>query len=75
MAKYRKLIWSLISLVLAALTIATVLSQLGEMPLRQLGQTIREADDRYLAAAAVCGALFLFFAVSILWKVAGALLS
>ena len=59
MAKYRKLIWSLISLVLAALTIATVLSQLGEMPLRQLGQTIREADDRYLAAAAVCGALFL----------------
>ena len=55
----KKLIWSLISLLLAALTISTVLSQLGEMPLQQLGESLQEADKRYLAAAAVCGALFI----------------
>ena len=55
----RKWIWPLLSLLLAVLTVAMVLSQLGEMPLRQFWETVIEADDRYLAAAAVCGALFL----------------
>ena len=59
MAKNKKLIWSLLSLLLAILTITTVLSQLGEMPLQQLAESVRDADKRYLAAAAVCGALFL----------------
>ena len=52
-------LWSLVSLLLAVLTVGAVLSQLGDMPLRQLGESIREADKRYLAAAAVCGALFI----------------
>ena len=59
MATRRKWIWSLLSLLLAVLTVSAVLSQLGEMPLRQLWENFIEADDRYLAAAAVCGALFL----------------
>ena len=59
MAIRRKWLWSLLSLLLAVLTVSAVLSQLGEMPLRQLGETVREADDRFLAAAAVCGALYL----------------
>ena len=59
MAIRRKWIWSLLSLLLAVLTISAVLSHLGEMPLRQLWETFLEADDRYIAAAAVCGALFI----------------
>ena len=58
MAKNKKLIWTILSLLLAAMTIWAVLSQLGEMPLRSLAETVREADARYLAAAVVCGALF-----------------
>ena len=49
----------MISLALAGFTIFAVLSQVGEMPLRQLAQEIREANKGWLAAAAVCGALFI----------------
>ena len=59
MAKKKKWIWPLISLLLAVLSVSAVLSQLGEMPLRQFWETVREADVRWLSAAAVCGALFL----------------
>ena len=59
MAKKKKWIWPLVSLLLAVLSVSAVLSQLGEMPLRQFWETVREADSRWLTAAAVCGALFL----------------
>ena len=59
MAKKKKWIWPLVSLLLAVLSVSAVLSQLGEMPLKQFWETVREADSRWLTAAAVCGALFL----------------
>ena len=55
----KKIFWSVLSLALAGFTIWAVLSQVGEMPLRQLAGEIREANKLYLAAACVCGALFI----------------
>lgn len=55
----KKVFWSVLSLLLAGTTIWGVLSQLGEMPLRQLRQSILESNKLYLAAACVCGLLFI----------------
>ena len=55
----KKIFWSLLSLLLAGMSIGVVLSQLGEMPLRQLWESIQESNKLYLAAAGVCGALFI----------------
>ncbi len=53
-------LWSLLSLLLAVLTLWAVLRQSGDMPLRQLWTEVREAKPGCLAAAVLCGALFLF---------------
>ena len=55
----KKAFWSVLSLLLAGATIWAVLSQLGEMPLRQLRESIRESSKLYLLAACVCGLLFI----------------
>ena len=55
----KKVFWSLLSLLLAGMAIWGVLAQLGEMPLRQLWESIRESRKIYLFAACLCGGLFI----------------
>ena len=55
----KKVFWSLLSLLLAGMAIWGVLSQLGEMPLRQLWESVQESNKLVLTAACVCGGLFI----------------
>lgn len=55
----KKVFWSVLSLILAGMAIWGVLSQLGEMPLRRLWENILESKKPYLAAACVCGGLYI----------------
>ena len=70
----KNLLWFLLSLLLAALTLWAVLSQTGDMPLQQLWEEIRAAKLGYLAAAVVCGALFILLegqAILCILRIAG----
>ena len=74
MKNKKNLLWSLFSLLLAALTLWAVLMQSGDMPLRQLWAEIRDAKKAYLAAAVLCGALFILLegeAIRCILKAAG----
>ena len=55
----KKVFWSVLSLLLAGMTIWGVLSQLGEMPLRRLWENILESNKLCLLAACVCGGLYI----------------
>ena len=55
----KKVFWSVLSLLLAGTTIWGVLSQLGEMPLRQLWESIQQSKKLYLLMACICGGLFI----------------
>ena len=55
----KKVFWSVMSLLLAGMTIWGVLSQLGEMPLRQLWESIQQSNKRYFLAACICGGLYI----------------
>ena len=55
----KKVFWSVLSLLLAGTTLWGVLSQLGEMPLRQLWASIQQSNKLYLLAACICGGLYI----------------
>ena len=55
----KKVFWSVLSLLLAGTTLWGVLSQLGEMPLRQLWASIQQSNKLYLFAACICGGLYI----------------
>ncbi len=59
MTNKKHLIWLLLSLMLAMLSLWAVLMQSGDMPLRQLWEEVWEAEPGCLFAAVLCGALFL----------------
>ena len=59
MSTRKKIFWSLLSLLLAGMAIGGVLAQIGEMPLRQLWESVRESKKIYLTAAIICGGLFI----------------
>ncbi|MBR6328354.1 MAG: flippase-like domain-containing protein [Lachnospiraceae bacterium] len=65
----KRVVWTLISIVMAVLTIRAVLASGGDISGRELWETLKEAHKPYLALAFLMGALFVWFEAAALWAI------